>query len=676
MAEISIDAPGKKNLRQQEAELDARASLLDQSTDIDTRESIRIIGRGMKLLRYFWGRFTIKYIMMWGALAAPVMLLPWPVKIIIDHVVLDKPLEEAKNYPVFIRPLIEYMYGYTPWEILVTLVGIAVFMVITIGAFAPESNDTVEAGMEEGHDVATKTDNKVHGGHSFAGGIWGYFEFLLNMRLTQSVNHTLRAQLFEKIKSLPVTTLEDQRIGDAVYRVMYDTPSINYIFYEVINRPLMSTTVFLMAMFTMLSAYPNAPEVVWFAFALFPVYFVLTLPFSRIMRRRGQASRAAGTITTSTIEEGMDNVLAVQSLGGNKQESERFDADSGDSFTRYRHVVLVYIVIGQLMGLAHTLIITAVFFFISSKVITGEMTPGDYGALFFYFAWMRGPATSFSRLWIELQENVAGMRRVFALMDLPSEEDMGSRELPYIQRGVSMRGVGLVYPDGRRALTEINLEANVGQIVALVGPTGAGKTSLAYLIPRFRVASEGEVLIDDVDVNDVTMSSLRSQVTYVFQETQLFSDSIFDNIRFGKPEATLEEVQKVARIAGAHDFVSKLPDGYDTKLGTTSSKLSVGQKQRIAIARGLLRDSRILILDEPTSALDPETEEFLVSSLHEAARDRLVIIIAHRLSTISHADKIVFLEEGHIMEQGSHRELMAREGGHYRNFVNLQTRSG
>ena len=197
---------------------------------------------------------------------------------------------------------------------------------------------------------------------------------------------------------------------------------------------------------------------------------------------------------------------------------------------------------------------------------------------------------------------------------------------------------------------------------------------MAYLIPRYHKATEGEVLIDGKDVDNLTLDSLRSQVTYVFQETQLFSESIRDNICYGKLDAPQSEVERVAKIAGIHDFIVSLPEGYETKLGaTTASRLSVGQKQRISIARGLIRDSRILILDEPTSALDPETEEHLVNSLHEAAKDRLVIIIAHRLSTIAQSDKIVFLENGSIQEQGSHEELLGRPGGHYRRFVELQT---
>ena len=213
---------------------------------------------------------------------------------------------------------------------------------------------------------------------------------------------------------------------------------------------------------------------------------------------------------------------------------------------------------------------------------------------------------------------------------------------------------------------------NVGEITALVGPTGAGKTSLAYMIPGFQNPTKGTIKVDGVDIDDIALSSLRSQVSYVFQETQLFSDSIIDNIRYGNPDASAEEVERVARIAGAHDFVSKLPDGYQTLLGTVTSKLSVGQKQRIAIARGLLKPASVLILDEPTSALDPETEAYLVQALHEAAKDKLVVIIAHRLSTIANADKIVFLEDGKIKEQGTHQELLFRPGGQYREFVALQ----
>ena len=639
-------------------------------------DTLRVIARTWAYVRFFKGRFAAKWILNLGALMYPVFVLPWGVKIVIDHVVIGRPITGTTGYPGWLHPLIEAFQGLPAIEIMGWLTLISVFLVVLVGAYGPgAADDTTDGGMEEGQDTATKQENLTHGGHSFAGGLWGYFEYKLNSRLTQSVNHLIRVKLFDRIKSLPMTMLEDQRIGDSVYRVMYDAPSINQIFYEVINRPTLSTAVFVAAMYNLTSAYPHVPEVIWFTAMLFPLYLVITIPFSGMVRRRHQASRAAGTIVTSTIEEGMDNVLAVQSLGGNKKEKKRFGDDSDESFKRYRGTVFIGILIAKAGELAYVLIITLVFLFIITNVIDGKLTPGDFGALFFYFGWMRGPVTSFATLWIHLQQYVPGMRRVFALMDLPQEEDIGHETLPLIERGISYRKAGLVYPDGRRALSDIELEAHIGQIVAFVGPTGAGKTSLAYLLPRYHMANEGEVLIDGHDVRDLSMKSLRGQITYVFQETQLFSDSILDNIRYGKPDASEEEVERVARIAGVHEFIASLPDGYSTKLGTTNSKLSVGQKQRVSIARGLLRESKILILDEPTSALDPETEEYLVRSLQEAAKNRLVIIIAHRLSTIRQADHIVFLEDGRIREQGSHEELMAIDEGHYRGFVELQTSS-
>jgi ABC-type multidrug transport system fused ATPase/permease subunit len=371
----------------------------------------------------------------------------------------------------------------------------------------------------------------------------------------------------------------------------------------------------------------------------------------------------------------MDNVLAVQSLGGNEREKEKFAIESNASFKNYRRIVWANLYYGNLTEFAYQFLRVAAIVFVATKVVEGELSIGDYGVVFFYFAFLAGPAYFISRVWIDMQQHITGVRRVFAMMDLPVEQDQGDRELPRIEGGISIRGAGFVYPDGRRALQNVSFDANVGQIVALVGPTGAGKTSLAYLVPRFHTATEGQVQIDGVDVKDVSMESLRSQITYVFQETQLLADSIVDNIRFGNPDATTDQVESVARTAGIHDFIVSLPDGYQTKLGTTSSKISVGQKQRIAIARGLLRDSRILILDEPTSALDPETEEYLVQALHEAAKNRLVMIIAHRLSTIAQADHIVFLEDGEVREQGSPQELMANPDGAYRRFVELQTTS-
>ena len=617
--------------------------------------------------------------MKYASYALPLALLPFPAKILVDHVILANPVVRGDDgylgYPSMIWPVLDALAGVDVFTILVWLAIFGIIMVVLLGSYTLGFEDEVEANLAQGHDYATQVENKMHQGQSTAGGIFGFLEFKLNTRLTQSLNHTLRAQLFSHIGSLPMTKLDDQRIGDSIYRVMYDTPQINEIFYEITHTPFMATLLYIQAMFMLWGAYSHVNEVVYITLAIFPMWVFISSFFSRIVRQRGQSARAAGALTTATIEEGMDNVLAVQSLGGNRGEKDRFDNDRKESFFRHRMVTSLWIVILNLGGLLSWGVQIWFTAYIVLKVIEGVMTPGDFIAIMVFFGYLRGPAMALSYLWIRFQDDVAAMRRVFAIMDQAPESDLGTKTISTINSGVEVREASLVYSDGRKALHKVSFEANIGEIVAFVGPTGSGKTSLAYLIPRYRLATEGEVLIDGINVQELNVESLRNQVTYVFQETQLFSDSIADNIRYGAPDAPQEEVERVARIAGIHDFIVGLPEGYDTKLGTTTSKISVGQKQRMSIARGLLRDSKILILDEPTSALDPETEKYLVSSLHEAAKNRLVIIIAHRLSTIANAHKILFLEEGRILEQGTHGELMNKTGGHYRRFVNLQTTS-
>ena len=669
MAEASVP---EGSLRDRERKLDAAASPLDVHTDTNLGETLRIVLRAVSYIGYFKARFAAKFLIMWLSLLTP-LVLPWPLKIVIDNVVLGMPVA-PEAFPSYFRGFVGFLDGMGPVEMMAYVVGLGAFMVIVFGAFGTTAGaaDYTEGQLEEGHDTATQTENEANAAFSKFAGILGFVEFRLQLRLTQALNHLLRSQLFERIQALPMSVLNDQRIGDSLYRVMYDTPALTNVFYQFIMSPVLAIFTAFVILLVMSFNYGDAPEVVYLALFILPLQWLAIAPWPRLMRRRSQASRAAGAVTTGNVEEGMSNVLAVQSLGGNKQERRRFDGHSGESFKRYRAQFLVTLMVRVSMGLARGLLGLVAFYLISARVIEGVLTPGDYGVLIYYYAWFSGALTAIPYVWIRIQHNIPGVRRVFFLMDLPGEAYTGGVELGRVRQGVEMRGVGFVYPDGRRALENIDLKASVGEITALVGPTGAGKTSLAHLVPAYHAPSEGTLLIDGVEVGDIAVKSLRRQVAYVFQETQLFSDSILDNIRYAKPDASRAEVERVARIAGAHDFIAALPQGYDTRLGTVTSKLSVGQKQRIAIARGLLQDASILILDEPTSALDPETESYLVDALEEAAKDKLVLVIAHRLSTVARADRVVFLEEGRIVEQGPPAELLARPDGRYRAFVALQ----
>ena len=274
--------------------------------------------------------------------------------------------------------------------------------------------------------------------------------------------------------------------------------------------------------------------------------------------------------------------------------------------------------------------------------------------------------------WINLQKNVAAVRRVFFFLDYDTEDQVAGDVFPAFGQTASFVHVDYRYPGGDHVLKDINLRLETGKLNAIVGPTGAGKTTLAYLLPGFLRPTGGRVLFDDQDIRTADVNWLRDQVTYVFQEHTLLSDSIRENIRWANPSATDADIMSALETAGAMEFVSKLPDGIDTMLGRSGNTLSVGQQQRLSIARGLVRDTRILILDEPTAALDPKTEMALVHALKQATRDRLVIVIAHRLSTIRTAHRIVFLEDGEIKDVGNHETLMADPEGSYRKFVDLQ----
>ncbi len=637
------------------------------------RQAFADIGRALRYLRPFAVPFSGKIAyMVLGVL--PMMVFPWPAKVLVDHVIQDVPIDSTR-YPFFFQPVVDALVGRTPMEMAVAmlLVGLALLAVFG-GTGTTELRDQTGAGLAQGTDVATRSENQANQGYSFVGGLFGYLEYRLTLRISQGLNHHYRSSLFERIQRLPMTRLDDQRIGDAIFRLMYDTPQLTEVCYRLVLTPVIAPLQVAATVWVMWMTFGDIPEVIVAALLLAPASFLLTLPFTNVMRRRSLRARETGSHATSTIEEGVSNVLAVQGLGGQAHESARFEEDSWKSYTDWRNFQLLWWGILIVFGIAGVTAGTYLFYLLSDRVFEGSLTIGDLSVIFAFFGVLAFTAENTGRLWIYLQDNVVGLRRVFELMDEPADlQPQGALPLDEIRQGFRFEGVGYSYPDGTRALQDVDFEARRGQMLAIAGPAGAGKTTLAYLLPRFLSPSEGRILVDGNDLQQIDREALRSQIAFVFQEPVLFDATVADNIRFGDPNATDEQLRRAAEIAGASEFIDRLPQGYDTPLGRGGGRLSVGQKQRLSIARALVREAPVLVLDEPTAALDPETEMQLVETLQSVARDRLVVVIAHRLSTIRSADQILFLQEGRVRERGSHEELMALEGGRYRRFVELQS---
>ena len=424
-------------LREAENSLDERASLADLETDIDYRRTFRIIGRSVLFVRYVWLRYVISFGSHWLRQNLAIVLGPWIGKILIDHVVLGEPVEDATGYPSFLVPAVEMLQGASVggilfWVVLFTVVGL-------VASLAHQ-----------------------------------YVMALFDTRLAQSVVHLVRCRVFGSVQALPMTKLDDQPIGDSVYRVVNDTDVIPGVIRTVLLQPVTAVSAFGVALATLLSAYPDSPAIAVFAVGALPMYVLVIVPFSRMLRRRSQAVIAAQSAFTSNIEEGMDNMLAVQALGAKETEHERFRKDSAESFKRIRFSGLAFDVVGTFLQIASQILVWGFTVYVVAQVIFGDFSPGDFVVVLGYFALMREPAEELAYLWLGLQGDAARARRVFAMLEATPETQTGDIDLPPIKEGVSFRQVGFVYPDGRRALRDVTFNAEMGRIVALVGPTGAG----------------------------------------------------------------------------------------------------------------------------------------------------------------------------------------------------------
>ncbi|MYD43020.1 MAG: ABC transporter ATP-binding protein [Gammaproteobacteria bacterium] len=647
---------------------------IDLDTDLNTREVMVILKRA---LSYIWparNLFILKFFLMLGSFV-PALVTTWVLKILADYVILGNPYDaSAAQFPPYIQPFVDATTGLDPLSLLLATLAFLVVLVVLFGAGAGGGEGHF-AFMAQGEDTATQSENMISAGWSMSGGIWGFGDLLCNIRLVQRVTNLLRTDLFERLLRLPMRTLDDQRIGDSVYRTMYDAPAIQGVCFDITLMPVIALLGAFTALAVMEYSYgATIPELVWLGLATMPLSLLFTVPLVQYARRASQQSRGAGTATTNRIEENMSNIAAVQSHGAGNRERKNFAEASRESFRRFRRVVLVNIGIDTLTaGGALALMWLWMVLLVSQRIIQGELLPGDMVVMFALFGTIAGTSITFGRLWIDLQHNVAGVRRVLFYLDLPSDDTLsGNTPFPTRLEKIEFQDVGFNYGDAEPALAAASFSAEAGQTIALVGPTGAGKTTLVYMLPRFLEPNSGTIRLNDRPLTEYDIGDLRRHVTHVFQEHTMFSQTVLENAALGNPKANAESVQRAFELSGVSEFIDDLPQGKDTMLGANGANLSVGQKQRLSIARALICDSPILILDEPTAALDPATEQALIQSLDVAKSNRMVFIIAHRLSTIQTADLILFLEDGHVVEQGSHSELIELDQK-YAEYVNLQT---
>jgi ATP-binding cassette, subfamily B, multidrug efflux pump len=503
-----------------------------------------------------------------------------------------------------------------------------------------------------------------------AGSIMSGLMFYCMTWTGQHVLRNLRVQVFNHLHKLSLNFYAENDAGSVMSRITNDMDTIQQAVSFVLVSVFSGSLLILWIAYQML-----AMNLVYalISLSVVPIMAVVTVYFSGLARKAFRRTRVEIGKVNANLEESISGVREVQAFGREDANIETFRlANASNRDANIRAVSFTAALAPSLealgyLAIAIVTIVGGLSLLRGTNLLGPAVSLGLIITFLQYVQRFNQPVQQIATLWTNLQSAVAGAERIFGLLDaVPDVTDKpNALVMPAIQGRVEFAGVRQAYKADEPVLCDVSFIAEPGQTVAIVGPTGAGKTTIINLIPRFYDVTAGAVRIDGHDVRDVTRASLRAQIGIVLQDTYLFSDTVMNNIRFGRPAATDEEVLAAARLARADDFIQRLPDGYNTPLGERGSGLSQGQRQLISIARAALADPRILILDEATSSVDTRTERQIQQALDLLMRGRTSFVIAHRLSTIRRADQILVLIDGEIVERGRHEELLAQQGAYY-----------
>ncbi len=494
--------------------------------------------------------------------------------------------------------------------------------------------------------------------------VLGAFNTVLQSWLSNSISQTvmldLRTRLFRHLSSLSLGWFTANRSGDTLSRVNNDVGSLQFVVSTTLGE-VIGNLITLISTFALMLVLDW--QLAMFSVVLIPIFVIPARRVGNLQRSlQGQTQTAMAAMTSQMQETlSISGVLLMKTFGRGEDESRRFE----DVAAQVRSLSIRRVMAGRwfamAMGMFGALAPAVVFWYGGHRVLSGDVSLGTVVALAALLPRIFGPAAALLNVHVSVLSSLALFERIFDYLDLEPEiaDKPGAIELSDVRGRIAFRDVSLSYVQGQEVLHDVSFDIPAGHFAAFVGPTGAGKTTIAYLIPRLYDVKQGQVLIDGHDVRNVTLESLTSNMAMVNQEPFLFHESIRENLRYASPDATDVEIEAACRAANIHTHIAGLPDGYETVVGERGYRLSGGEKQRVAIARALLKDPAVLILDEATSAVDSVTERAIQDALETLRQGRTVIAIAHRLSTVIGADVVFVIEEGSVVEQGTHAELVA-----------------